>query len=287
MREPSIHITEENLHKIMLRVFENLPDFLRVQPEMSEQILMLARRASCDNRTISVTNQKMERKVDKILVSTKGDAMLFANILYSVRKKLRHKGIRKHDQAHRDWTKIKALAKAANDFCNDFELSKREGYIIYITIGVKKISSPRNLADKLLNMFETISLIHEAELEIDNDKHKGETTFIHDDYVNMIAQKTGIWASFVEKPREYVNFIRVREITEKLNIDHRVYLESQFSGLLWTDAYPAPYQLISEKSSERLNRYMFENKLSTKKTQSTKKDFRSILKKIKDVDDRS
>lgn len=273
-RQPSIHITEKNLIVILQRFIPHGVEGL------AEEILVEARRYSCDNRLVNITNEKIDRKVKKLLKSNKGDTGLLSNIIYSIRKKLNRKGIRKIKEGDRDWLKIKELATLTNDFCNDFDLSRREGYILYISTGFNIIKSTSNYLNKLLGMYEKISLTYEAELIIINDKNKSETLHIHNLYVMMITEKTGITNRYENDPIAYTNFVKVKEITNMLNVDFEIYLKSQFDGLAWTDSYPEPSQLISTKSTERLNKYLYKNKLTTN-PESIKKDLKSILENIK------
>lgn len=280
-REPSLHITESKLRGILLKI---LPDTYNDYEDLATDILIEARRVSCDNRIVTISNQKMERDIKKIVSSGKGDTNLMGTILFSIRKKLKHKGIQRIKEGSKDWKKVKELSKVVCDFCNDFELGKRAGFIIYVELGFKKISSYRNYMDKLINMYEVISLSYEAHLVIQDDTDKDETLSIHNMYVGIISKATGITHSFVDEPINYVNFVEVRNITDKYNVPTQVYLEAQFEGLQWTEGYPTPAQLISEKAIDRLNRFMFKNKIKIVVEQevSDSNDLLSRLKKIKD-----
>lgn len=284
-RKPSIHITEDKLQKIMEDMFEDLPDFLKVKPDAAKQILIRARKESCDNRLVSISNEKVQRDIKKILVANKGDTNLMSTVLYSVRKSMKHKGIQRIKEGTKDWKKVKEITELAIEFCNDFEIeSKREGFITYVKMGLRRISSPRNLLDKLVKMYEIISLMYEAQMVVNDDTNKTESLNIHDRYVSTIAVKTGIVSTYDNDPINYVHFIRVREITDKYNVPIDIYLEAQFDGLEWTEGYPTPSQLTTEKAIDRLNKYMFKNKIKIKvdREEPGSKGLSDMLKKIKD-----
>ena len=144
-RKPSIHITEDKLRGILCKL---LPQVYNQYEDLAQDILIEARKISCDNRIISITNQKLERDTKRILKSNKGDTNLMGTILFSVRKQMKHKAIQRIKEGSNDWKKLKELSQVCLDFCNDFGLEKREGFIMYTKLGMSKISSPRNLMDK-------------------------------------------------------------------------------------------------------------------------------------------
>jgi len=280
-RDPSIHVTESKLRGILYQFF---PKDCERYEELTEEILTEARKVSCDNRVVSISNEKMNRDIKKILKTGKGDTNLMSTILYSIRKQKKHKGIQRIKEGSKDWKAIKQLAELALDFCNDFEISKREGFIKYIELGFNRMGSYRNHITKLINMYEIICLNYEAQILIDDDSNKEETRDIHSQYVTMIASRTGISDSFENDPINYVNFIKVREITDKYNVPVDVYIESQFEGLEWTTGYPTPSQLTTTKAIDRLNAYMFKNKIKIKVTEDENlgNKLTQMLKKIKD-----
>lgn len=278
-RVPSIHITEENLRIIL--------DSITVHPlgdRYFKKIITEARKVSCDNRVVMISNDKLKREVAKVLKSNKGDTNLMSTVLYSVRKKMKHKGIQRSKEGSKEWKQIKQLSALALDFSNDFELGKRAGFILYITMGFKRMSSYRNHITKMINMFEVISLMYEAQTIIDDDDRKTETLSVHNEYVGMIAMKTGITESYVEDPINYVNFIKVREITDKYKVPVDIYIEAQFDQLEWTSGYPSPVQLSSDKAIERLNKFMYQNKLKIQVDEGQKetKGLQAMLNKLKD-----
>jgi len=285
MRQPSIHITEEQLTDIMASIFEDFSIKANVI-KVARAIMMKSSKRPCRNRVITISDKKLDDKIKKVLKSSRGDALFLSQIIHGVRISLKHHGISKIEENGREWDKVKKLAEICNQFCNDFRLSKKEGYTEFVKIGLGKISSRRNILDKLLSMQEGVSLHYDAIQKVRADKHSSETRQIHDMYVSKISMYTGIVNKFHDNPVVYLNFVRVREITEELNVDPAVYLEAQFHGLLWTDSYPEPTQLITEKSKERLNQYLYENKLTTKPKEEVSVNGRNLLKKIKNDNNR-
>jgi len=285
-REPSLHITESNLIKVLskLRGYSNYNKL--DSKELAKLIVQHSKGISCNSRTVVVSNNKLEKKTNKILKSSKKDAQMLSSLIYMVRIRKKHRGVIKIDQDHRDWGKLKDLVNVCIQFCNDFQLDKKSGFTKYLELGFNKISSFRNYIHKLVDMSESIGNEWEAELEIRDDDNPQETAEIHDQYVSTIATRTGITEEFRNKPLKYINFLKVRKVTDKLDIPSDIYIKAQFEGLAWASAYPDPNQLISDKSMDRLNKYLFENKIKVKgkKLNNTKKeDLGSTLQRIKNM----
>jgi len=283
-RQPSLHITEINLSKVLakLRGYSNFNKL--TSNELAKLIVQESKGISCNNRVVMVSNDKLERKTNKILKSSKQDTTLLASLIHMIRIKQKHRGIIKIDQDHREWGKLKELVQVCVQFCNDFQLEKKAGFTKYLQLGFGKINSYRNYVHKLVDMSESIGNEYEAYQELQDDTNPAETLEIHNEYVSTISTRTGISEDYRDKPLRYINFLKVRQITDKLDIPSDIYIKAQFEGLAWASAYPDPTQLINDKALERLNKYLFENKIKIKKEgvkTHDKKDLNSALQNIK------
>lgn len=282
MRDPSIHITESKLVKVLEKVMEVEDSPIKVNAkELARLILVEAKGISVNNRSIQVSSDRMEKKVKNMLKSSKSDALLVADIIYNLRKKNKHKGIKRIDQDNRDWPQVKNLAEICLTFCNDFGLSKRKGFIEYLRMGMSKISTPRQMVGKLINMQESISEEYETIQLISEDENPTESKEIHDMYVGMIATNTGITEQYINKPAKYIKFIEVRRLTDEIDIPYDIFLKAQFQGLAWADSFPEPAQLVGDKAMERLNRYLYQNKIKRKEKNGNSKPSTNVLLKLK------
>lgn len=269
MRKPSIHIDIDTFKSL-------LEDFGKVDINNLDEFFIKARRYSLDNRSITISNEKLKKDVNKILQASKGDATLMADIIYSVRIKLKHRGVKKINQDNRDWAQVKELANLANQFCKDFELGTREGFIKYVEIGLSKINSFRSYLSKLISMYETICQEYEARLNVDNDENKYGTLQLHDLFVSRIAERTGLYESFRDKPEKMLAFYRARVLCDSLGVDYETFIDSQFESLDWCNGIPNPESLYTDKAKERLNKYLYQNGESIQP--KTKKSFWESLK---------
>jgi len=281
-REPSIHITQTNLRNL-IREFHDYDDNADDHIEdLVEFLLKRGKPFSLEKRTIT-PNSKTSKKIETKVSNDKTDYQLLSTIIYSIRKQLRHKGIKSIDMNSAEYSQLKKLSKTINTFAEDFQKEKRQAYIEYVTLGLKKINSFRGYLAKLNDMSESIAVEYEASQVILDDDYKNKTKIIHDQYVDIIFKKTGILENYQDRPINYINFIKVRELADKYKLKYDVFLKAQFEGLEWTGGYPDPSQLISEKAIERLNKFLFKNKSNvTNETPEVNKSLSNVLKKIKD-----
>lgn len=266
LRQPSIHITEKNLKSLLRQYFgdprENDNTNLSWQEvdELVNYLMGNAKKLALEKRSVHVQTKALAHKVENKLTNDKTDISLLSNIIFTLRKQLKHKGIKPIDNNSSDWIALKKLTPVINNFCMDFSLTKREGYIAYTRIGLTRITSFRGYINKLYDMSETISTQYEAEAVILDDPNKALTKNIHDYYISLIIVRTGIQDSYLDKPNKYIKFVEVAQIVNKNNLDYKIFIDAQFEGLDWTGNYPEPEQLASDKCMDRLNKYMYSSK---------------------------
>lgn len=267
MREPSIHTSRQVIKKF-LEVNEhinngNLVDFM-----------VFCRKYSLDHRSLNVTTKKQEKKATKRVSGSIGDANMVADIIYSTRVKLKHIGVSKVKQTDPQWGQIKELTNTINEFCNQFGLDKRKGYIDFIGLGIKLFTTTnRPNFSFLLKWFnekaDWVVTEYEAGLEIKEDEYPVQTDYIHDIYCNKISSMTGIPTFYKRDTAQFVHFVRARQQADKDDVDYNVYIDAQFEALAFVNGVPKPDALYGDKAKERLVRYMSQNNLYIKKTKAT------------------
>lgn len=253
MREPSIHITKFQ--------FEEILNTLEVDNFPVEAFFVIARKEAINHRAVLVSNNKNTKRVNNILLASKGDAALVADILYATRIKLKHRGVRKINESNsREWANCKKLAEVCNTFCEDFKFDTREGFIKYIETGLKRMTDYRNVMQRLLSMQENITNQIEAELELKEDKDPGFTKDIHDEFIKRVASVTGIYESYENQPEKYVHFLRIHNLMDEKDWNVFQFLDAQFEALAWCNGLPEPSQMYNDKAIERYNKYLYKNK---------------------------
>lgn len=252
-RSPSIHITKSQ--------FEEILNTLEVDNFPVEAFFVIARKEAINHRAVLVSNNKNTKRVNNILLASKGDAALVADILYATRIKLKHRGVRKINESNsREWANCKKLAEVCNIFCEDFKFDTREGFIKYIETGLKRMTDYRNVMQRLLSMQENITNQVEAELELKEDKDPGFTKDIHDEFIKRVASVTGIYESYEHQPEKYVHFLRIHNLMDEKDWNVFQFLDAQFEALAWCNGLPEPSQMYNDKAIERYNKYLYKNK---------------------------
>lgn len=252
-RSPSIHITKSQ--------FEEILNTLEVDNFPVEAFFVIARKEAINHRAVLVSNNKNTKRVNNILLASKGDAALVADILYATRIKLKHRGVRKINESNsREWANCKKLAEVCNTFCEDFKFDTREGFIKYIETGLKRMTDYRNVMQRLISMQDNITNQIDAELELKGDKDPGFTKDIHDEFIKRVASVTGIYESYEHQPEKYVHFLRIHNLMDEKDWNVFQFLDAQFEALAWCNGLPEPSQMYNDKAIERYNKYLYKNK---------------------------
>lgn len=251
-RSPSIHITKSQ--------FEEILNTLEVDNFPVEAFFVIARKEAINHRAVLVSNNKNTKRVNNILLASKGDAALVADILYATRIKLKHRGVRKINESNsREWANCKKLAEVCNTFCEDFKFDTREGFIKYIETGLKRMTDYRNVMQRLLSMQENITNQVYAEIELQHSDLE-LTKEIHDYFIGKIAKATGIYESYENQPEKYVHFAKVGEFLKEEGWDYKTFIDAQFESLAWCNGLPDIAQMYTDKSIERYNKYLYKYK---------------------------
>ena len=252
-RSPSIHITKSQ--------FEEILNTLEVDNFPVEAFFVIARKSAINTRAVVVSNKGTTKKVTNILLASKGNAALVADILYATRIKLKHRGVRKINESNtREWANCKKLAEICNTFCEDFKLDTREGFIKYIETGLKRMTDYRNVMQRLISMQDNITNQIDAEIELKEDKDPGFTKDIHDEFIKRVASVTGIYESYEHQPEKYVHFLRIHNLMNEKDWNVFQFLDAQFEALAWCNGLPEPSQMYNDKAIERYNKYLYKNK---------------------------
>lgn len=267
MRDPSLHITESNLKKILKELDLHVV-FGTKFDQAVKMIMNKGRLYSANHRKITVNQKAIEAKTTRVLNSTTKDAELFSLLLLHARRKLNHRGLTQIKQNSREWLTLKEVVNLANEFCETFSMEKREGYIHFINIGISKMN--KFMLVKFTPMGNSIIETYSAKLELEDDKNSTETEKMYNFYVNQILSKTGVPVDYKNNPDKYVYFLRARLLAEQVGVNAITYIKAQFYALEWRNGYPDPIQLVGEKAMQHLNKYLFENKISVIKANTNK-----------------
>lgn len=240
-------------------------------------IMKLGVKYSLPSRALYVSNNKVEQKVAKMKLATSSDAGRFAQTLLYIRRQMKHRGITLIQPGQGDWLMVKELTKLATEFCNEFELNQKEGYKIYLQIGIGKM---KNFSlNKLKSLHAAVFLSYEATQIIEQDKTPAETAQLHDLFMANISDKVGYSHSYKNIPEKYRYFVEAKQEAKKLGVSYKVYIKAQFQAFEWNNSIPDPAQLVGPKALDRIQKYCYTENI-TMGEKSTTVNFRG-LKKLK------
>jgi hypothetical protein len=258
-RQPSLHITKNHLILVLKSVRINGKEICKNYNELADSILTKSRQFSLTNRSIIVDKAKLLNSSSKVVLSTRDDAGVFAQLLNLIRKQRKHRGISLIKVGSKDWLMIKEIAKLALDFCNDFNLKREEGFRVYINIGLDKITK-FNLS-RFNSIHQNICDEYDAIEKIKMDMTPNQTLKAINYYQKYLGEKTGIVNDFSKEPSKMIHFINAKNEANKLGISIEQYIQAQFKGLEWANTFPDPSQLVSKGSIDRLNKFLISNNI--------------------------
>lgn len=260
-RDPSLHITKSELLDVFDLIFTSKKYKVNTK-DLVEEVMRKCRSRTPTHRGILVSNDKLDKKAKQLSTSKRYDADKFSEILYSVRKRNKHRGISLIKPGHKDWGVLKEVTSKAFTFCEDFDLSPRKGFIKYIEIGLKYITK-FNIYKFSAN-HEYICSIYEAIEEIDSDSDPDTTKALYRKYRTKILENTGLVDDTEKYPDKYVWFVRARKQCEELNVAIGLFINAQFEALDFAKGIPHPPQLVGNKAKDRVIRYMYKKGIKIK-----------------------
>lgn len=147
-REPSIHISKTLFYKLWNEMGGMISE------EFVDKFFTKARQYSLDHRSVVGENKKVQTQAVRRASGSIGDANLLADIIYSTRIQLKHIGVTKIKQTDLQWASVKELVPVVNEFCQKFGFEPRQGYIEFVTTGIKLMSQAKRVN------YNFLSLIH-------------------------------------------------------------------------------------------------------------------------------
>lgn len=273
-REPSIHVTRS----VLIGIVKEL-DIKLSKPNI-DRIMKAARGLSADNRSM-IAKASQRRQVRKTEGTIK-EANLVAEIIYSIRVKLRHVGATKIKQGDPAWGQIRELVPILNQFCEKYDLQKRKGYIDFITIGFDLLGKNKRAnysycANWMLKHADQITSTYDANAQVREDPYPENTREILNIYQSKVMDMSGMYVDYANNPKEYAYFIGARQLADKWGIDYETFMNAQFASLEFCKGIPRTWDLCNEKAEQRLAQYIAKNGIQVHRSfieESTWDDFK-------------
>lgn len=251
-REPSIHISRSRLYQLVVKYIGE--DLGGNNPKAHEYgginllkrvdfIMNEARQYSLDHRSVVKGNKKVQTQAVRRASGNIGDANLLADIIYSTRIQLKHIGVTKIKQTDLQWASVKELVPVVNEFCQKFGFEPRQGYIEFVTTGIKLMSQAKRVnynfcANWLHQRVNWIMDVYEAEKEVREDPAPKYTREVYENYTKEILDRIGINNTYDKNPQEYVWFVRARNLADEIGVDYETFVQAQFYALEFCNGIP-------------------------------------------------
>lgn len=255
-REPSVHITKSQ--------FLQLLEELDIKAFPVDAFFRQAARRALNTRAVVVTNKKTTKQVSKVLLASKGDTQLTADIIYAVRIKLKHRGVRKITEFHkREWALCKELTSICNQFAETYHFeTAREAFIAYIELGFARMGkNNRNWLPRLVSMSDNIFGYYDSLQETNEDDNFQATNRIYEMFNRKIADATGIIETeeLKDNPETHLHFYHLRKLLESQNWDAEDFIDAQFEAMAWCNSIPEVSLLYGPKAIERYKKYLYKH----------------------------
>jgi hypothetical protein len=249
----------------------------KLKPEsFIKTLLDKAKSLSVSSRSVYASNNKLEKKVEKLKLASRSDAGKFAQALLLIRRKFKHRGIQLIGPNDTEWLILKDICVGATEFCNEFGFKLELGYREYITIAMGMM---KNFSlNKFKALHGPICNKYEALQEIQRDKSPERTAKAHDIYVATISNKVGYATGFTDIPEKFIYFGRAVDEAKRIGVDIGTYIKAQFAGMDWRGGIPDPMQLVGDKALQRVQQYCYEHNIKMGNKRETGIDFSQIRK---------
>lgn len=232
-----------------------------ISEEFVDKFFTKARQYSLDHRSVVGENKKVQTQAVRRASGSIGDANLLADIIYSTRVQLKHIGVTKIKQTDLQWASVKELVPVVNEFCQKFGFEPRQGYIEFVTTGIKLMSQAKRVnynfcANWLHQRVNWIMDVYEADKEVKEDKHPEYTREVYEHYTKEILDRIGINNTYDKNPQEYVWFVRARKLADEIGVDYETFVLGQFYALEFCNGIPKIEDLSNDKARQRVINYM-------------------------------
>lgn len=263
MRVPSIHVLRGDLERII-----NKHTGLRISQKVLDQIMREARGCAINSRSALINTKKEAKTASSRLTGDLASANLLAQIICSVRVKMKHLSVKKITQADTQWASVKELVQVVNSFCERYNLEQREGYIQFVETGLKLMAKGKKVnynfcASWMLQRTDWILQVFEANNLQKSDDNPEETLAAHEYFIGQILSMTGIQENYLSDPTNYVHFYNMRKMAEELGVEITFFIDAQFDALAFCNGIPDIR--ITDKTKHNVIKYMAKHKVNAKK----------------------
>lgn len=248
-RDPSIHIRRSSLSEIL----EGIIDVKNIEPIVDE-IFRQARPHAIQNRILTKPNVQTKKKAARTVSVDKTLAQEFHGIYQqeNMANQIKTAAITPSDSKY---LTLKEVAKQADEFCQMFNLSRDQGFRVYVRIAITlagrnySIYRVKGLADKIIQRYKDL-------LKIQEDEDSDGTKEFYAQW-RMVSIKYIGGATDITEPGLYAHFIYGREAADQAEADYYDWIAAQFER--WSSingSTPELSQLYGDNAKLAYTKYM-------------------------------
>ena len=231
MRDARIYLTRSALEEVFedMGIEVDVDQFLKKSYKYRNKELLL--KAPARKRT----------KVAKA-IRTQGDAELFNALLSQFRVSKSHV-FSQLRPTHKDWSTLAQITTLATDFADIHELTHKQGYMEYISIGYDLMNKKYRL-NKYLHLDQKITERYQTKVKIENSEFKRTAIKLFNYFVK---KKKGLTKSAQEALKEayMLDFILTAEVIYENKWKPADYIDFQFKYYGGLNIDVQPYNLHS------------------------------------------
>ena len=241
MRNPSIHIRRSDL----VAIFKSM--YLDVSAARIDDIMREAMKRSIRNRIMVELPAKARQKAARIVETETDWVDIFNGIYMSVMLENNIQTISIHKKDPQYLT-LKEITGQAINFCEAFDTPYREGFKIYIQLGVTLLNKKYSLY-RLKAVADRIAAVYRDTLTINNDPTPELTIKIYSYWKVAMQKYAGI--EFIEVNQhtdKYVHFVYAKQDAEEVKAEYEDWINAQFEKWAFLKAVPEFSQLHGDNA---------------------------------------
>jgi len=256
--KPSIHILEEDLVKLLSTYFD-IPKAR--SKRVTRKILLQAKNMSLARRAVLIDPNDEQSLRDTLIRNNVADdkvTMVNKAFLAYRLQAMHRKNIYLFRKGSREYVALQSITSDIEAFHRKYmkEESLRAAALKYIEVYHKGVKPTQFRIQWMAEAYPQICKHYESHKAIESDDNPMITLKIHDLYVALVAEQTGLQLSYVQDKTQYRYFALARDAAKQLGVKPNVYIRGIFDGMEWTGSFPEPKQLITPNAATWVAKYI-------------------------------
>lgn len=280
-RNEHLHIRKD----VLVEILADIPYSKTMSHyQLADEILNRAKNRGVKDfykQFLNIKTKKTRDKLHRTMEAEMPNATVeeFNRVLMNFRRERKNKysnaPIRLIQKDSPDYIMLKEIAKLAQTFVDDFEItSKQEGYKEFLAIGYKL------MGDKFfLNKYKTyqkrITEIFRAKVDVLTDPTPEKTRQFYSYWQKYMVEYAdlGELIDIENDYSKYCHLVYAKDYADEHNADYEDWVVAQFEGLTFVTAVPEIYQFYGDGALKRYERYLKDTASSESKNSTNLSEF--------------